>query len=594
EELPDGISLYNVEINEVNFEIKENIINLNVMDINETIDIKYKFIITDNFMKTQKINSKVCYKSLKNSIGDFKEKVSLNNSIIIEKYLVDIDIKIQRLDIGMLNGEEVYCVLLKNMGETNIENLSLQLNINTQMKYKVLVEEKEITNLTTLKKNEEIELRYKIKFEANRNFKDAQLECVLTGNYIYGDIVNEILIKRQSEIFIIDINEVNVTKEIFADYCFKGEDVEVLMKIENVGNSIVRNILLEDSIFNYDIVQDSFNINGQDLDYSIINSIMLDKIQPFEYSFVRFLIKTDNIEESYLKSITRIEGEFCNHKKFETYIKSFNPFYINLKSIRIDVSTNFSKKEFIYNEKIFVNTLIKNLGDIEIYNIEIDDVISEDLEILKYNLYLDGKKINNFFRNKKILVPKICEKGICEIKRELWYVGLRSNENIEMFMMMNYEYKDKKNRMKRMQIASEKNFLEGIINIRKKVKIESNINITMDRLKDINNINVKPKVSSSYLIDSLTTIKNDDEKFTGKKLIARGYIEIEIEYIAANLVENIYFQKEIKRFATYINLPKDFNENIFDLRIDANDISYEKISDNLIWSEVILDFNVII
>lgn len=594
EELPIDVEFYDLELNGVKLEVKNNNIDIGIMDVNETVSIKYKFILLDSFKKYTEVESSIFFRGIKNLKGDFFEKITKGDILKLERYIVDIDINIEKVETKIFNGEEVYSILLRNMGETSIEDIDLKVNVNTQMKYIILEKDKKFDDRFILKQNEEITLLYKINFEANRNFKEVQLEAVLDGKAVYKEINVEFSRRKQSDIYIININKINVNKEVFEEYYLRGEEAEFLIKVENKGNSIAKNIVLEDSIFDFDIVENSFNINGEDINYSIINSIMIEQINPFEYSFIRFLVNTKNIEGNCIKSIGRIECKFCNDRRLEEYIQYFEPFELNLKNIDINIMNNLSKQKLGYREELKMNTLIRNVGEIKIYNIEVIDCISTDLEVIKYSLYIDGKKMNNFLENKKIKIPELQKNEICEIKREVSYKGRSSNDNIEVLVLIRGTYKDQKNREKRIEIVSEKEILEGILCVGKKVKIESNINIIADSLKDINNINIKPKILSSYIIESLISRMDEEEKFTGKKLIIRGCIEIELEYIAANLVENIYFQKEIRRFATYINIPEEFNEENFDIRIDINNIEYEKISDKLIWNEVILQFNVMI
>jgi uncharacterized repeat protein (TIGR01451 family) len=297
---------------------------------------------------------------------------------------------------------------------------------------------------------------------------------VQKNNYV--KIINQV---EPNILFIKNSDKLNYDKSDIANFRFI---------IINNGNLSINNVLIKDDINDYyQFVDNSIQVNGNNILGSIINGITIDKINAGEKCVLIFKAKPIkekvNIENigkifySYTDLDDNIITKSANSNSYFT-----NIYYTNVPEVSIIKSAETAKiVKFGVNT---FNIIVKNNSYLPIYNLYLSDILDDCYNYLDDSLEIDGVKSVNL--PERIYISKLDADQSLNIKFKA--VGSISKQNIMNNAKLSYNYQ--KNDELILAISSSNSIYTDIIDY-----VNSNV------ISLIDDISLKEK-SIKILIDA--------------------------------------------------------------------------------------------
>lgn len=370
---------YTVFINENNIG-KKNILNLESIDIDETLNIVIKYNITNSYIK--QISIKEC--EIK---GEYEFGNNKNMNISKKSNKLNLNVKDDCLELKghitikkILVGEKFkYLLNIENKGNINYKNLKLNLNIpKNDVEYinnSLCINDKNMyqnnihseINLGSLNCNEKLVVSFELKVISIPFNELIEIESYL--DYVYINKKDNEIVKStnpyKNKFKVYDIS-LDIAKSISSEYLQRGDRLKIQTMLNNSGNVDLENIILYDNrIQNLCYVENSTNVDGkEEVSLNPIDGIHISKLKkgdniiftyeydylPYKhidkidyYSTIEYSYKIDDLDhkrKSKKSEVNHIECALSTFKEFnidnEYVLKSYEPDIVEIVNVLID------------------------------------------------------------------------------------------------------------------------------------------------------------------------------------------------------------------------------------------------------------------
>ena len=496
------------------------------------------------------------------------------------------------------NDNTIYNINLKNIFSNSFSYVLRSFSING-IYINDNVDIKSI-NIDEMFKDEEIIIRFTLK--AIDSFNKEVIKTVFSysndnnldykkSEIIYSNITQKKKIQKNSLTIRKDesrdrksdnknkenlkISEILDKKELLI-----GDIVTFNLNIKNISNTLIEDIeiinILDESL---ELLSEDIFIKYQKTDsYKLSTGIKIKSIKAFAEISIKFRAKVvKKINDNNIKNIIR--GSY--KEKNNSYLiekESYNK--LKVYYIDIDVNKSFNKDKVILGDIIKFKLSINNLGNVDYYNFNIYDDLSECLEFEKGSIYIGSDNIKQANINKGINIARIKSGESIEIYYKAKVKKIRGSGIIKTILGGSFKYKYGEKRL-----LEEKDIDKLIYTIRGKNPIftefdlESYIdmNNNNNNFKEIIDVNSNIDINEFYVVKTAKGVTSDNFILTGNKLVVSGVLNISLEYSCGEIEEKCYVCTHNEKFLVDIMLPEDYNDlSSIDLKHSSN-IIYSKI-----------------
>ena len=317
----------------------------------------------------------------------------------------------------------------------------------------------------------------------------------------------------------------------------------------------------------------------------------------FNYKAKEIIDVEKNKEE--IRSANKIQSE--SEKKY--YIEQNFSNDINKQNLKEESTINLSKKYFEFlnrqiddeviaclsvkkianvecvelNEIIDYKVVITNDSDINLLNIKLKDIMSENIEFIentfKYNEVLIEFKA--FKENFNIEVLKAREQILIEYKMKVKSIG--DDGYVYSKTYVDYEYYSLAMKVKK----GISNISESRLKVRTFSFKSINFNKTLrikdykTEMKSIDDVDINVNITDQYVSKCIRDKNNEGSLTSGYKIKFHGYIDVIVQYNSIMESEGIRSKAWTVLFSSYIMLPSDYKIGL-DLNILYN-IEYSEV-----------------
>lgn len=322
-------------------------------------------------------------------------------------------------------------------------------------------------------------------------------------------------------------------------------------------------------------VNDSFIINSKICKINVLdNSIELGDIRGRDTLVIKYNInsKTTNKIKLYGKLVGNYEFSHNREKREKTFYSN----EIELKCHRVGLKSFLSvNKDIVYKgDKIKYSSVIINDGTVPIdFSFKMN--VSKSLVEATNGFIVNGviiPKENNYLAT---IEPS---EGIT-IDEIYTYSNSFGGSKVFGESIINYSYSLDGNEYKNeSEVKTERIFTEAASTTFKEVIIEHKEGLIdfEEELVSVSNIYVTPSVLNYYIVDRFKNINTNNEIISSTKVIVKGIINLNIEYISKT--NNVYIHNKHLEFVTFMILPKEYKyDDKIEVKADLGDVYYKII-----------------
>lgn len=609
EMLSEGLKILNnrLLVNGSYKEIIDGAVNIGVVEEGEKYEIIYDVInvsAKSRIVETKSI-LRYGYYPYKGSRMYFKQ----GESNLIETKICNTEVLFKNSNICdqvELDEEFEYNLYIMNSGEEEFYNVGLLFevdkNIDIQIiEYKINGLAKEIKNFSEkcyidkMDINKSILITLKLKVINSGSKKEFYIKPKFEG-YFYDGFENHKIKKNGEKTFVkIESCRLRISKKTSRDTYIKDEIADYLITIINEGMQTAENILIEDSAIEAGKIDGKLYLNGNILSDIYIRGIPIEKLEPGEMATIRYSMKCNKDTKKKINSSKiRATANFIkNNKTIKQYEFFSNEHQIEIKEAKVDIIRSVNKEELNEGEKVRFLTTIKNNGDIDLFNLRLAEinlkgfknrevyinsllVKENENEISLHDLKVgDGIEIvTEYFYMKNAKCSECCNKAILEYQ----YQGMSKEK---------FGGKEESNQVK---IKLNSNIFKNL-NVQHKIYLEELENVSISEITDVN---IKPVITEKYIINTIKNRRNSLNIATGKKIMIRGYLKEQIEYIGVDSMEFLNMFVHKANFTTSIVVPENIDElQEFIIKAEVINVSYKLLNKQVILNDINLIIDVL-
>ncbi|MGL4877685.1 MAG: hypothetical protein ACRC4Q_06530 [Paraclostridium dentum] len=525
-------------------------------NINLNLPIVFGYMFRD-------LKNKKPYTKFKHIQGEIS---IINPSISINKFISDKDI-----DVDM---EFTQNINIKNTGNIELKDINIDLNENTFLESCskiVFVNGNYFNNIDELKFNkldidETINIAIRYTIEDLVSFDKNILESFVSAKYNISPFGEDILIKSKSNKLNLNIKNYNID--------IKGKsNINTIMlntinkfvfNIVNTGNVDCDFIDIQISIpKEIAYIENSLCINDKNMNTScILDKVNIGPLKCNQSKVVSFDYKIHDLPyKNQLLFFAELDSHFNNNG--ENIIKRFksNDTKLNVEYVSIDIIKIPSCEVLQNNDVLKIQTIINNIGSVDVKDIYLKDNKNQNLEFVKESVFLDGENIIELDPTNGInlLSLKVGENIL--LTYEYIYKPTISSNKIIHFSDLSYVYVLNQTNEHRATTQSDTLYLEGALSTFKEFSIENEYSLMAHEpdIGEIINIYSNAKVEKYYEINTIKNKSIENDEATGKKVIIKGMTMDRVEYLTKDDNTSLYMLERIQPFSLFINLPKDYD-----------------------------------
>ena len=415
-------------------------------------------------------------------------------------------------------------------------------------------------NIDTLYRQEEISLSYKLK--ALRGFYSSDIGIELTYKlydeifceYIGLDIFEEVVnIEKKTKLSVEKVTK-NKTAII-------GEIISYRINIENRGTNEISNIDIIDRLSSkVDIVSGYINFNGTEIEaVELAKGIHINLLEPKGQAFIEYeveVVECDENKEIFndVRYSYEVKSNGC-----EEYISDVvHSDVIKIYNAELSIEKLANKDTININDEICFDVKIKNISDLNLYQINIYELLYENIEFVEGSFFKDYENIGFVSLTRGINIGNLCigEETILSYKaivKKIKGVGILVSD-----IRADFKYQCDLNSSIKIKYMDSKRF-----NIKAKnpnfryILIKGEINLRSENIEIVEIIE-KVIIDEYYVIKTAKCIGEDNTVLTGYRLNVVGLIERNIEYTITDKIEEGYIMVEKQMFCEYIILGEDY------------------------------------
>ncbi|MGL4450217.1 MAG: DUF11 domain-containing protein [Sarcina sp.] len=602
EMLSEGLKISNdkILINGCSKDVINGEINIGNVEIDEDYNIIYDVINTSPISRIVETKSilKYGYYPYKGAPLTFKK----GESNITKTKIYNTEVLFNHSSICNeieLNEEFEYNVYIINRGEVELYNIALFFELENSvdieiMKYEINSMEKKINNLKEkcyidkIGINKSILITLKLKIINSGRKNNFFIKPILDGYFYEGS--EEHKTKKIGEKYFVKINscKLEILKQTARDVYIKDEIIDYLITIVNDGMQTAENILVKDDNMDNRNIEGKIYLNGNIVNEVCIYGIPIEKLEPGEIATIRYSMK---YKESFNKKIilSRVKA-IANFIKNNQVIKEYeffsNKHSVKLKEAKINITRIVNNNEIHQEEKIRFLTIIQNIGDIDLYNLRLNEINLKEFE--RQEVYINSLLVNTYA--KEILLNNLKVGECIEVATE--YISNKSKIRSEIInkAVLTYDYQgiDKRKWSKTKESNEVKIKINS--NIFKNLNFQHKIYLCTARellVSEITNIDIEPIITDQYIINTIKNKNNPSNIATGKKIMIRGYFKEKIEYIDQESTGFLNVFSHDENFTIGIVIPEKSDEiEEFRVRMEINDIAYKLMHKKMVLNNI--------
>ncbi len=494
------------------------------------------------------------------------------------------------------NDSTIYNINLKNIFSNSFSYVLRSFSINGI--YISNVDIKSI-NIDEMFKDEEIIIRFTLKAVdsfnkeviktvfsySNDNYSDYRKSEIIYSNIIQRKKIqkNKLAIREDKSKYrkfdsknkeSLKISETLDKKELLI-----GDIVSINLNIKNISNNLVEDIeiidILDESL---ELLSEEIFIENEKLDsYKLTTGIKIKDIKTFTEVSIKFRAKVIKKIDANIKNIIRVNYKEEN-KSYLIEKESYNK--LNVYYIDIDINKSSNKDKVILGDVIKFKLNISNLGNVDCYNLNIQDDLSECLEFEKGSIYIGSDNIKQASIDKGINIARIKSGEAIAIYYKAKIKKIIGGGIIKTTLNGSFKYKyGGKRLLEEKEIDKLVYTIKGKNPIFTEFNLESYIDINNNNnFKEIIDTNSTIDIKEFYVVKTVKGVTSDNFILTGNKLVVSGILNINLEYSCADIEEKCYVCTHNEKFLVDIMLPEDYND------VSSIDI---KQSSNIIYSKII-------
>lgn len=577
-------------------------ISIDSIKSGESVELIYKAKIEKSYKRELISHTNISYNYYMNGSGVICQGNGESNILKIDIYNADLMIteSINKTKVSFFD-DLMYNLYITNIGNVNLKNINLILDFDDEIKIKVsefnvggtnfsCEDVKQAVNIGAIASGEStlVSVKYNIS-DVNKRRK-MFIVPIIKGEYIHsGNRSCEIEKVGIGKIIFINDNNLIVEKKTKNEVYIKGDLIEYFITIKNNGTSIAQNIIIKDDDLNFVLIE-SINING--IKYkNFKDHIYINEINQGDCVFINY--KCDYRSYDLINTDVTVKASFKDQdgnyedKRFKSINKE-----IFVKKSDVDMILTSDTQHVSYNDEIKIITTIINKGNLDIFDISINEIKDESLQFKKQDVYMGAVKLNV---GNSLEIPILKSKEIIEITKYFLYNNYKYKESVGFESMINYTLKLSDNNTKRKQILN--NIILQVNNDNSKsIDLQSTICKKEEGdISEVIDLIATAEITNFYII---RTIKNNIYKnniLTGYKLMIRGNVEYKIEYIEDSIDEAIRILKGKEKFTTTVVMPECFDESDdLDVSVNTSESFYRLLDKKNVLTNVSLNIDIII
>lgn len=493
------------------------------------------------------------------------------------------------------NNSTIYNINLKNIFSNSFSYVLRSFSINGI--YISNVDIKSI-NIDEMFKDEEIIIRFTLK--ALDSFNKEVIKTIFSyfsdncSNYKKSEIIYSNISERKK----IQKNKLAIREDKSKDRKFDsknkeslkisetldkkelliGDIVSINFNIKNISNNLLEDIeiinILDESL---ELLSEEIFIENEKLDsYKLTTGIKIKDIKAFTEISIKFRAKVIKKIDTNIKNLIRVNYKEKN-KSYLIEKESYNKLKVYYIDININKSSN--KDKVILGDIIKFKLDISNLGNVDYYNLNIQDNLSEYLEFEKGSIYIGSDNIKQARIDKGINIARVKSGETIVIYYKAKVKKIIGGGIIKTILNGSFKYKyGGKRLLEEKEIDKLVYTIKGKNPIFTEFDLESYIDINNNNFKEIIDINSTVDIKEFYVVKTVKGVTSDNFILTGNKLVVSGILNINLEYSCADIEEKCYVCTHNEKFLVDIMLPEDYND------LSSIDI---KQSSNIIYSKII-------
>ncbi|MGL5415433.1 MAG: hypothetical protein ACRDAU_07225 [Clostridium sp.] len=338
-------------------------------------------------------------------------------------------------NLVFLEDEILNKITLKNTGNIKCEKLIIENNLEEGIKFipntltikneKVYSNNAENIIVDYLDINEVKEITYLTKATNLGRLKETKTNIKYQYNINSKNYYNKFTI-YDKEIFILGGEISTIQKCIDKTHALLEEEINFLIVLKNTGNIPCKKVFIKErETFYLDFIENSLIINGEKLEFDIFKGFLYGDLNINESIEIKFKCKAKKVSVKPIQSITVVNYMYGSEATIrETSLVCPSEYFI-VESPIMDIKLDIFKDSILSGEKMPIRIFLKNIGNLNAYNVLFKNLYSSEIEIIK-----DSIKIN---RKKYILTEPIFNLGKVEIGQEVeifYYIKI-NNANID-------------------------------------------------------------------------------------------------------------------------------------------------------------------
>ncbi|MEF9992487.1 MAG: hypothetical protein RSD22_11005 [Romboutsia sp.] len=520
------------------------------------------------------INLDYTFRDLKNQSPFRKFKAIKENILVanpeleVNKFIADKNIEV--------NSEFTKNINIKNTGNIILTDLELDINESDFLKNckKIIFINGNYSSfnkkiyLNELDVNDTVNVAIRYNIESIETYEDLIPQSLVTAKYSLGENTEPVTIKKKSnnlnmnlKNYLVDLKGISSTSTIMMN-----TENKYIFNILNKGNVDCDFVKIKIELpKEVSYIENSLCINSKNIGIKKLSSdtnIDIGSLECNKLESISFNYKVNSLPyNNELQIIGLIQCEYKTERGIiEKVFQSIDK-PIHVENIAIDIIKIPSLEMLQSGDVVQMQTIINNIGSVDIYNMHIFDNETNNLLFVEDSVYIDGENLYNINPIKGINIAFL---GIGEnvlITYEYEYSPTISSNKIVNFSNISYSYKLKDIEEKRINTKSNVLYLEGALSTFKELSIDNEYELKCYEpdIKEIVNISTSAQIDQYYEIDSMKNISVENEQSTGKKVIINGLAIDRIEYLTSSENSSLYMLERSKPFSVFINLPNNYD-----------------------------------
>ncbi|MGL4914178.1 MAG: hypothetical protein ACRC3Y_17280, partial [Romboutsia sp.] len=328
-------------------------------------------------------------------------------------------------------------------------------------------------------------------------------------------------------------------------------------------------------------VENSLCIDNQSITTKNLSlGIDIGELQCNQLKNISFDFKVNSLPYKN-KLIIKSNAE-CEYKKDNQSIKRYfsnDDTILNVENIALDIVKVASSEVLQSNDTVQIQTIINNIGSIDISNIYLNDNQNKNLVFVEDSVYIDGENIGELDPSKGIQLPMIKSGENILLSYSYDYVPTISSNKIMHFSNVSYSYELNGRGEERISTKSNILYLEGALSTFKEFSIENEYELKdfEPDIGEIISVVTNAKVEQYYEISSLRNRSTENEEATGKKVIIKGMVMDRVEYLINGDNTSLYMLERSQPFSIFINLPNDYDGEEIYFKPKCDSVFYKSI-----------------